>query len=118
VRAEHVAVREAVGVMDMSLMSKFSVEDRTRWRCSIGSTSDIDVAPGTVVYTQWCDVDGGILADLTVTPDHRPLPRHRQRREPPPRPKLLRTALEPGEVAVTTDITSGTTLLSVRPALA
>ena len=57
----------------------------------------------------------GILADLTVTRlaadrflviasdvSHRRVQ------------KLLRTALEPGEVAVTTDITSGTTLLSVQ----
>ena len=68
VAEEHRAVREAVGVMDMSLMSKFQVEGPDAGtvlnRLSI---SDVDGEPVRVVYTQWCDVDGGLLADLTVT---------------------------------------------------
>ena len=70
---------------------------------------------GTVVYTQWCDVDGGLLADLTVT--RRGVDRflvivsdvsHRRVQT------MLRRGLQPGEVAVTTDITAGITLLTVQ----
>ncbi len=113
---EHRAVREAVGVMDMSLMSTFSVEGPDALALlNRLSTSDIDVELGRVVYTQWCDVDGGILADLTVTRlaadrfvvvasdvSHRRVER------------MLRLGLQPGEFAVTTDVTAGTTLLSVQ----
>ncbi|MFN0191276.1 MAG: FAD-dependent oxidoreductase, partial [Aestuariivirga sp.] len=31
------------------------------------STAELDVAPGRIVYTQWCNQRGGIEADLTVT---------------------------------------------------
>ncbi len=113
---EHAAVREAVGVMDMSLMSNFSVEGPDALRLlNRLSTSDIDVAIGRVVYTQWCDVDGGILADLTVTrlAEDRFLVvasdvSHRRTE------RMLREGLQPGEVAVTTDVTAGTTLLTVQ----
>ena len=68
VAQEHRAVREAVGVMDMSLMSKFLVQGPDAGTVlNRLSVSQVDAEPGRVVYTQWCDVDGGILADLTVT---------------------------------------------------
>jgi 4-methylaminobutanoate oxidase (formaldehyde-forming) len=116
VAAEHRAIREAVGVMDMSLMSKFLVQgadsaavlDRLSANAVAGDV-------GRVTYTQWCDVDGGILADVTVTRlaadrflvissdiTHRRVER------------LLRRTPLPGEVAITTDVTAGTTLLSVQ----
>ena len=31
------------------------------------SANDVDVEPGRIVYTQWCNERGGIEADLTVT---------------------------------------------------
>ena len=68
VAEEHAAVREAVGVMDMSLMSKFLVQGPDAGAVlNRLSVSEVDGDAGRVVYTQWCDVDGGILADLTVT---------------------------------------------------
>lgn len=116
VATEHRAVREAVGVMDMSLMSKFLVQGpdsaQVLERLSANAVAG---AVGRVTYTQWCDFDGGILADVTVTRldaerflvvssdvTHRRVER------------MLRRAPLPGEVAITTDVTAGTTLLSVQ----
>jgi heterotetrameric sarcosine oxidase gamma subunit len=65
---EHRAVREAVGVFDMSLMAKFLVQGPDS--CAVLddlSVSDIDVRSGRIVYTQWCNESGGVEADLTVT---------------------------------------------------
>jgi 4-methylaminobutanoate oxidase (formaldehyde-forming) len=116
VAEEHRAVREAVGVMDMSLMSKFLVQGPHAGAVlNRLSVSAVDGDVGRVVYTQWCDVDGGLLADLTVTK----LEEERflvvssdviHRRVD----SMLRRAPGPGEVAITTDVTPGTTLLSVQ----
>lgn len=116
VAAEHRAVREAVGVMDMSLMSKFLVQGPDAGAVlNRLSVSEVDGAAGRVVYTQWCDDEGGLLADLTVTKlaDDRFLVVvsdviHRRVEG------LLRREPRPGEVAITTDVTAGTTLLSVQ----
>jgi len=66
--AEHRAVREAVGLMDMSFMAKFAVRGpdagRVLDRISAGAVNERD---GTITYTQWLDEAGGIRADLTVT---------------------------------------------------
>lgn len=116
VAEEHRAIREAVGVMDMSLMSKFLIQGPDAGAVlNRLSVSQVDGDPLRVVYTQWCDVDGGLLTDLTVTKlagdrflvvssdvIHRRVE------------TMLRRAPEPGEVAITTDVTPGTTLLSVQ----
>jgi len=61
-------VREAVGLMDMSFMAKFSVRGADAGavldRLSAGAVNAHD---GVITYTQWLGEDGGILADLTVT---------------------------------------------------
>ncbi len=64
---ECLAVREAVGLFDQTSFAKFVVEgpdaltvlDRL-------SVADIDAPVGRAVYTQWCNEQGGIEADLTV----------------------------------------------------
>jgi len=113
---EHAAVREAVGMIDMSLMAKFVVQGPDAGRVlSRLSANDVLLGPGRLVYTQWLNEAGGIVADLTVTclePDrflviasdiiHR-------RVEP-----LIRRAVRPGEVVTVADITSGTTLFTVQ----
>ncbi len=67
-RLEHVAVREAVGVMDMSLMAKFRVTGPDACRVlNHLSAADVDTEVGKVVYTPWCNTGGGMEADLTVT---------------------------------------------------
>ena len=67
-RREHVAVREAVGVFDMSSFGKIRVEGRDA--CAFLQRlcgNDVDVAPGRLVYTQMLNARGGIESDLTVT---------------------------------------------------
>ncbi len=66
--AEHHAVRNAVGLFDMSAMSKFfvqgpdaeSVLDRL-------SGNNVAVPVGRCVYTQWMNERGGVMADVTIT---------------------------------------------------
>jgi 4-methylaminobutanoate oxidase (formaldehyde-forming) len=67
-RAEHMAVREAVGLFDMTSFGKIRVEGRDAQRflnriCS----AQMDVAAGKIVYTMFLNENGGIEADLTVT---------------------------------------------------
>ena len=65
---EHRAIREGVGLMDMSFMAKFRVQgpdagavlDRL-------STARVDGEPGVITYTQWLNEGGTLEADLTVT---------------------------------------------------
>jgi heterotetrameric sarcosine oxidase gamma subunit len=113
---EHHAVRDAAGVLDMTLMAKFIVQGPDAGAV-LGrlSANDVTAGLGRIVYTQWLNEAGGIIADLTVTwlePEkflviasdviHR-------RIEP-----LIRRATRPGEFVTVTDVTSGTTLLSVQ----
>jgi len=66
--AEHRAVREAVGVMDMSFMAKLLVQGPDALALlNRVSVSEIDVPVGKIVYTHWCTPNGGIWTDLTVT---------------------------------------------------
>ncbi|MBT4890023.1 MAG: FAD-dependent oxidoreductase, partial [Rhodospirillales bacterium] len=65
---EHKAAREAVVLMDMTLMSKFIIQGRDA--CALLSRlscNQIDVEPGHIVYTQWTNEQGGFEGDLTVT---------------------------------------------------
>ena len=66
--AEHRAVREAVGLLDMSFMATFEVTGRDAGavlaRVSAGR---VDGEVDRITYTQWLGPDGGIEADLTVT---------------------------------------------------
>uniref|UniRef100_UPI00261C1632 GcvT family protein n=1 Tax=uncultured Rhizobium sp. TaxID=155567 RepID=UPI00261C1632 len=67
-RDEHLAVRNGVGLFDMSSFGKIRVEGRDalaflqRLRAN-----QMDVAPGKIVYTQMLNHRGGIESDLTVT---------------------------------------------------
>jgi len=65
---EHLAVREAAGLFDMSSFAKYRVEgpdaeDVLQRICA----GDVAVEPGRIVYTQWLNGHGGIEADVTVT---------------------------------------------------
>jgi glycine cleavage system aminomethyltransferase T/glycine/D-amino acid oxidase-like deaminating enzyme len=113
---EHAAVRDAVGILDMSLMASFLVQGQDAGTVlSRLSANNVTAGDGRIVYTQWLDKRGGIVADVTVTQlaagrflvvasdlIHR-------RIEP-----LIRRATQPGEIALVTDTTSGVTLLSVQ----
>ena len=116
VEAEHQAIRENVGVIDMTLMSKFLVQgpqaadvlDRL-------SANNVAGDVGRVVYTQWLNEAGGIEADLTVTrlDDEEFLIvvsdiSHRRVE------KMVRDEVREGEFAVITDVTAGYALLTVQ----
>jgi len=116
VAREHETVRSAAGILDMTLMAKLIVQGPDAAAVlSRLSANDVTAGIGRIVYTQWLNDAGGIVADVTVTwlePEkflviasdviHR-------RIEP-----LIRRETRPGEVVTVTDVTSGTTLLSVQ----
>ncbi len=68
VAAEHRAVRENVGMYDMSSFGKIRVEgpDATAFMNHVGG-GQYDVPVGKIVYTQFLNTRGGIEADVTVT---------------------------------------------------
>ncbi len=65
---EHMAMRTNVGIYDISSFGKFEVTGKDagkalQWVCA----GDVEVEPGTLVYTQWLNERGGIEADVTVS---------------------------------------------------
>jgi glycine cleavage system T protein len=66
--AEHNAVRDNVGLFDLTSFAKFLVQGPDAM-ASLNRicANNVDVAPGRTVYTQWLNERGGIEADLTVT---------------------------------------------------
>jgi len=67
-KEEHLAVRNGVGLFDMTSFGKIRVEGRDALAflqklCA----NQMDVAPGRIVYTQMLNARGGIESDLTVT---------------------------------------------------
>jgi len=68
VAEEHAAVRENVGMYDMSSFGKIRVEgpDATAFLNFVGG-GQYDVPVGKIVYTQFLNDTGGIEADVTVT---------------------------------------------------
>jgi glycine cleavage system aminomethyltransferase T/glycine/D-amino acid oxidase-like deaminating enzyme len=114
-RAEHAAVRSAVGLFDMSFMAKFLVQGPDAGALlSWLSTNHVDGACGRVTYTPWLNAGGTVEADLTVTKldEERYLVvasdtvhRHVE--------TWLRRQL-PGRAATVTDVTSAFTLLSLQ----
>ncbi len=68
VAEEHRAIREGVGLYDMSSFGKIRVEGRDA-EAFLGHLCGADVAvpAGRIVYTQFLNSRGGIEADVTVT---------------------------------------------------
>lgn len=66
-KAEHMAFRENVGLIDLTGFAKFIVQgpDVVGVMQNICS-ANVDVAVGRIVYTHWLDEHAGIEADLTV----------------------------------------------------
>ena len=66
--AEHNAVRNNIGIIELSSFAKFDVDGRDA--CKVLQNicaNNVDVAVGKMVYTPWLNERGGIEADLTVT---------------------------------------------------
>jgi len=116
VAQEHRVVREAVGAFDMSLMSKFLVQGPHAAAVLDRLSANAVIGPiGQVTYTQWCNANGGIEADLTVTRleqeqflvivsdvCHRRVER------------MLRDQCQPTEQVTVTDMTAAWCLLSIQ----
>ncbi len=66
-KAEHMAFRENVGLIDLTSFAKFIVQgpDAMAVLQNICS-ANVDVTGGRIVYTHWLDHQGGVEADLTV----------------------------------------------------
>jgi 4-methylaminobutanoate oxidase (formaldehyde-forming) len=65
---EHQAVRNGVGLFDLSSFGKFLVEGPdAQFLLDRVCANDVAVPVGKIVYTQWLNERGGIEADLTVT---------------------------------------------------
>jgi glycine cleavage system aminomethyltransferase T/glycine/D-amino acid oxidase-like deaminating enzyme len=68
VAAEHHAVRERVGMFDLTSFGKIDVQGRGALRLLEAVCANrIDRPPGSIVYTQMLNRRGGIIADVTVT---------------------------------------------------
>jgi glycine cleavage system aminomethyltransferase T/glycine/D-amino acid oxidase-like deaminating enzyme len=114
--AEHHAVRTAVGLFDMSAMSKFLIQGADAEAVlNRLSGNDVAVAVGRCVYTQWMNERGGVEADVTITrlaEDRFQLVVaegfHRRVEA------MLRRATPTGARMYVTDVTSGSALLSVQ----
>ncbi len=67
VTSEHMAVRKAVGVFDLSHMGEFRVTGPgSREFLDYLLTNDADIPAGKAYYTTMCYPDGGIVDDLIV----------------------------------------------------
>lgn len=66
--AEHTGFRERVGIIDLSSFGKLEITGRGALALlQRVCDNDVDRDPGRVIYTQFLDSRGGIVADLTVT---------------------------------------------------
>jgi 4-methylaminobutanoate oxidase (formaldehyde-forming) len=67
-KEEHLAVRNGVGLFDMTSFGKIRVEGRDALAfLQRVCANQMDVEPGRIVYTQMLNSRGGIESDLTIT---------------------------------------------------
>ncbi len=115
-REEHLHARDSFAVFDLSLMSHHLVQGPDAMAVlNRVCANNVDAAVGRVVYTQWLDERGGIIADVTVTrlaedayvvvsgdTIHRRVP------------AWIKRQTRDDEFLTVTDVTSGYALLSVQ----
>ena len=66
--AEHLAVRDKVGMFNIANFAKFEVSGPGATAfLNYMAANNIDKPVGKIVYTALCDASGGIKADLTIT---------------------------------------------------
>jgi sarcosine dehydrogenase len=64
---EHKAAREGVVMIDMTSFTKFEISGRDSCQfLQYIASADIDKKPGSATYTQLCNAQGGIEADVTI----------------------------------------------------
>jgi heterotetrameric sarcosine oxidase gamma subunit len=67
INAEHLAMRDACGLVDLSAFAVLEISGPGALEAvQTLSVAQLDVPVGRVVYTSWLDSDGGFRADLTV----------------------------------------------------
>ena len=67
IEAEHLAMRDRVGLVDLSAFAVFDVSGPGALDCLQGvAVAQMDVPVGRVVYTPFLTPDGGFRADLTI----------------------------------------------------
>jgi 4-methylaminobutanoate oxidase (formaldehyde-forming) len=68
VAAEHQAMRQRVAMLDLTSFGKIEIRGAGALpllqRLAV---SNMDRPPGSIIYTQFCNPSGGIMADVTVT---------------------------------------------------
>ena len=115
-REEHLNTRANVGIFDLTLMSQWLVQGpHAAAVLNRVCANNVDTVVGRVVYTQWLNERGGIVADVTVTRladdqfmvvtgdnIHRRVP------------SWIRRHTRDGEFLTVTDQSSGFSLLSVQ----
>lgn len=113
---EHVNCRENVGAIDLTVMSNFLVQGpHAETVLNRVCANDVAVLVGRIVYTQWLNEDGGIIADVTVTrlADNEFLViggENIHRRIP----AWIKRHTRNDEFVIVTDVSSGTAMLSVQ----
>ena len=115
-REEHLQARDSLAIFDLSLMSHHLVQGPdARAVLNRVCANDVDTAVGRVVYTQWLDERGGIIADVTVTrlaeDGYVVISGDNLHRRVP---AWIRRQTRAGEFVVVTDVTGGHSLLSVQ----
>ncbi|MDB6088723.1 MAG: dependent oxidoreductase [Gammaproteobacteria bacterium] len=115
VAEEHRAVRDGVGLFDLSSFSKYEIQGRDALaELQRLCANDLNVPIGRTVYTQVLNERGGIEADVTVTrlAPERFLwltPAASQNRDL----SLLKRSIQTGAFAAVTDVTSAFAMLAV-----
>uniref|UniRef100_A0A7S4DPZ3 Uncharacterized protein n=1 Tax=Lotharella globosa TaxID=91324 RepID=A0A7S4DPZ3_9EUKA len=114
--AEHKAVRERVGLIDMSFMSKFMVEGPHAGEVlNRLSTANVNEDEGLITYTQWLNEQGKMEADLTVAKLKADkflvvatdtMHRHVE--------TMIRRQIQPDEFAVVTDVSGGLSQINIQ----
>ena len=115
-QAEHRACREAVVLMDMSIMSKFMVQGRDAGAVlDYISANSVNEQTGMITYTQWLNFNGLLEADLTVIKLHEErfmvvvtdtMHRHAE--------TWLQRNIPEDAHAIVTDVTSATTQINIQ----
>ncbi|MEM6987934.1 MAG: FAD-dependent oxidoreductase, partial [Pseudomonadota bacterium] len=113
--AEHKAVRERVGLLDLSSFGKIRVQGQDACaQLNRICANQVDVPVGRIVYTQWCNLHGGIEADVTVqrlgeTCFHVVCPAATTNREL----RWLNDNIDPASHCTVTDVTAHEAVLAV-----
>ncbi|MEO8329840.1 MAG: aminomethyltransferase family protein, partial [Candidatus Nanopelagicales bacterium] len=115
-RDEHLNMRENVGAMDLSSMSNFLVQGpHAEQVMNRVCANEVAVDVGRVVYTQWLNERGGIIADVTVTrladDEYLVISADNVHRR---LPAWIKRNTRDDEFVVVTDVTSGSAMLSVQ----